>query len=363
MRREPLRRIDRTRLVAAAVLAALTVLPLAGAGTPAAAGTVAPAAAPTPAPEPAFRIADAEVTESSALAISRSQPGLAYTVNDSGDTARVFSVDMSSGAVVGRTRLAGVQAVDVEALAAMPDGRLLVADVGDNDSERPTVAVYVIDEPGHGDSVADPLASIVHYPDGPHDAEAVLVLDGDLVVVTKAVFGAAVYRASFQPGLPVRLRMVAPAPSLVTDATVLGDGRPVLRTYVSALVMDRDWRVQRRITLPPMAQGESLAADPRRPVLYAGTEGVDSPVYRIRVGPAEPTPDRTPGPTSSPSTTASPAASTPEAAGSPAPDQGRDDSGAPPAWTLAGGAVALLVLLVGGWLVSRAAARRSRRTR
>ncbi|MPZ96488.1 MAG: hypothetical protein GEU96_16630 [Propionibacteriales bacterium] len=241
-----------------------------------------PAAAST---GPEFRLLSEEITESSGLVVSRSQADLAYTVNDSGDSARVFSVDMRSGRVVGETVLAGVEAVDFEALAVAPGRRLLVADIGDNERSRNEVRLYEIDEPGRGDTVVEPRTLRLTYPDSPHDAEAVLVRDGELFVVTKVPFRGAVYSAGrLDDGATTRvLRRVASAPGLVTDATMLADGRVVLRTYALAFVLRDGWRQQGFLRLPRTELGETVAAEPRGPFVYAGSEGERSPVYRVRI--------------------------------------------------------------------------------
>src|SRR5690349_17794369 len=65
----------------------------------------------------AFRFADPAIVESSGLAVVS---GAFVTVNDSGDSARVFSVDPRTGRTVGVTQWAG-EAVDDEALAPAAD--------------------------------------------------------------------------------------------------------------------------------------------------------------------------------------------------------------------------------------------------
>ena len=66
------------------------------------------ALSPNPTTGPCTRIGDAaqlrEVPEASGLAVSRRQPGLLWTHNDSGHDTELFAVD-SSGAVQGRVRL------------------------------------------------------------------------------------------------------------------------------------------------------------------------------------------------------------------------------------------------------------------
>lgn len=251
---------------------------------------------------PAFRLEDSEITESSALVVSRSDPRLVFTINDSGDSARVFTVDTRSGDTVGVTTLAGVENVDFEALAFAPGGRLLVGDIGDNDAERASVQVHMIDEPGRGDTTAQPRTLELTYADGPRDAEAVLVHQGRILVVSKQVFGGDVYQGPLLEEFPATatLRPIAPSPGTVSDATVLDDGRVVLRNYTAAFVMAPDWDIAQTLMLPPTELGESAAAPPEGSWFYAGSEGEDSPVYRIGVPDAEQAETQPPPPVARP---------------------------------------------------------------
>lgn len=234
----------------------------------------------------AFRIHDDRVTESSGLAISRTHPGLAYTVNDSGDDARVLVLSMRDGSVVGETRLRGVQAVDVEALAPASRGRLVVADIGDNGADRESAELYVLDEPGRGQAEVDPRRVSLSYPGGARDAEALVVEDGRVFVVTKEVLGGTVFAAPVLRSShdAYGLRRVASAPPVVTDAALLADGEVVMRDYARAYVADLPrWRVRTSYPLPRVEQGETVAAAPDSRRVYVGSEGESSPVYVVPV--------------------------------------------------------------------------------
>jgi hypothetical protein len=277
-------RVRRTASLLAALLCA------AGSGVATAVAAHADDGGARDATRPVFRIGDERVSESSGLAVSRTHPGLAYTVNDSGDDARVLVVSLRDGAVVGQTLLRGVEADDFEALAPAPGGRLVVADIGDNDAERDSVELYVLPEPGPGPAAVSPRTVALTYPGGAHDAEAVVVVRPRVFVVTKEVFGG-VYSAPVfgRPGsgrtpATYPLRRVAAAPSVVTDATRLAGGDVVLRDYDRGYLVDLPrWRVRGSFPLPSVAQGETVAAPPGARRVYAGSEGVDSPVYLVRV--------------------------------------------------------------------------------
>jgi hypothetical protein len=237
------------------------------------------------APPMAFRMHDDRVIESSALAVSRTHPGLAYTINDSGGDAEVLVVSLKDGAVVGEATLAGAENDDFEALSPAPGGRLLVGDVGDNDAERDSVEVYVLDEPGAGDSVVRPRTVALTYPDGARDAETVVAVGKTVYVVSKEMLGgvyAAPVLASARDELT--LRRVATAPSVVTDGALLPDGDVVLRGYDRGYLVRRPgWRVLASFPLPRTQLGESVASTGRGRRVYVGSEGSDSPVYLVRV--------------------------------------------------------------------------------
>ena len=184
--------------------------------------------------------------EASGLALSRRTPGLLWSHNDSG-AAVVYALN-ASGALQGRVKVSGAAVVDWEdvEVAACPSGSCLyVADIGDNPGTRKQITVYRVPEPLPTDS-ATPAAEAFHatFPDGPHDAEALLVTGkGELWVATKGVKGpAALYRSPepFRAGATVRLERVADlglgGKQRITDGAVSPDGQwSALRTHDAVL--------------------------------------------------------------------------------------------------------------------------------
>jgi hypothetical protein len=139
------------------------------------------------------------LVETSGLAVSRSQPGILWTHNDSGGGARVYATDEAAN-VKGVWEVVGAGSVDWEDidLASCPldptQDCLFVGDIGDNDREREVLSVYVFPEPdaaaGGGETATRRLR--YRYPDEPHDAEALAVAPGGtLVIVTKGRTGSA----------------------------------------------------------------------------------------------------------------------------------------------------------------------------
>ena len=162
--------------------------------------------------------------------------GLLWTVNDSGDEARVFTVDRS-GRTAGVARW-DADPVDVEALAPGPPGRVWVGDIGDNTATRGTVSVTSVPVGPDGASGGVRTYELDH-PGGSVDAEALLAdpRTGRLVVVTKGLVGGQVLVAprELDADGANRLRPIGDTMALVTDGAFLPDGA----TWCSATTRGR----------------------------------------------------------------------------------------------------------------------------
>jgi hypothetical protein len=146
----------------------------------------------------------AELNESSGLAISRSQPGVFWSHNDSGDAPTIYAIDQS-GRLLATVPIAGAEARDWEDMSSGPcpasfsagpsQTCLYLADTGDNDRVRTSLAVYVVVEPLLDRTVLKQPAAKAQsfryrYPAGPDDSEAIAVLpDGDVTIVSKGRTG------------------------------------------------------------------------------------------------------------------------------------------------------------------------------
>jgi hypothetical protein len=195
-------------------------------------------------------------TELSGLVVSPTRRDVLWSVNDSGNPASLLAFT-TAGRSVAEVAVTGAVNVDWEDIAAGPDGTLLVGDIGDNLGERPSIVVYRVPEETGGGTVAPAARYELRYPDGGHDAEALLFdrASGTIVIVTKSFTGAARVYVARQPSSRrvTTLRRTATIDlGAVTAGDVSADGRTiVLRTYDSAYA----WR--RRA-------GESVAAALRR---------------------------------------------------------------------------------------------------
>src|SRR5262245_47636756 len=112
--------------------------------------------------------------ESSGIAASRKHIGVFWSHND-GESPYLFAFD-AHGKSRGRVRVAGAQMYDWEDMAIGPGNEIYIGDIGDNDRKRKQIVVYRLPEPDPSASAAKPVRAIqMRYPDGPHDAEALIV--------------------------------------------------------------------------------------------------------------------------------------------------------------------------------------------
>jgi hypothetical protein len=277
---------------------------------PVAAAAAKPATAPASAKPPALcralrvrvtgQVTDPAADELSGLVRSRSQPDLLWSHDDSGAGPGRYGL-RTDGRVAARTQVTGAQAVDWEDVAAGPaaDGSplLYVGDIGDNGASRPTIDVYRVPEPRVGEAATAPAARLsLRYPDGPHDAEALLVdpIRGDLIVVTKVIGSARAYRSSAREPAGAYTLKAGPsiAMSFVTGGSVSADGGiVVLRGYDRVGVWARRGREHLTTTLrrapcvSPTSllgegQGEAIALDRRGTSFMTVPEGSPATLRR-----------------------------------------------------------------------------------
>ena len=261
-------------------------------------------------------IRNAAVTESSGLVASRSMPGIYWTHNDSGDGPYLYAI-APTGESRGVLRVDGARAIDWEDIAAGPGpvanrSYLYVGDIGDNSSARAEIVVYRIPEPTSLDdksTKAKPQVSQatevirLRYPDGSHDAEALMVhpSSGDLYIVNKVTFASpSVYKATaaLSTNKVITLTRLGDLklPSLfggiITGGDISPDGRRVaLCDYFggfeailpqSSAQFDDIWRQRfSSINLGKQKQREAIAYRLDGKALLTTSEGKSSPIIEV----------------------------------------------------------------------------------
>jgi hypothetical protein len=233
---------------------------------------------------------NAPASELSGLVLARS--GRFWTHADSGDAPRIFAL-ARDGRLQAEIALTGAENVDWEDIAIR--GRTLyVGDIGDNTAQRPEIAVYRVTEPASRVAAAAAQRIVLRYPDGAHDAEALLVdpRGGSLAIVTKDFRGASNVYVGRAGTLRLAARLQLGVGQAVTAGDVSADGRVIaLRTYDRAFVWTRRGgeslaRALRRepcvaaANLIAEGQGEALALTRDGRTFYTVPEGANPPLRR-----------------------------------------------------------------------------------
>ncbi|MCU0918318.1 MAG: hypothetical protein MUC88_27695 [Planctomycetes bacterium] len=289
--------------------------------------------------------------EISGIVASRRHPGVLYVHNDSDEAPRVYVLN-EKAQLLGVYTIRGAAIRDWEDIAIgpgpNPDAKLkssaprpsdpvpgpsylYIGDIGDNEAKRAEVVVYRVPEPQ-----VDPaqpfgqrtigLAEAVRlvYPDGPRDAETLLVdpLTGDLYLISKRDWVPRMYRAAcpqlWHPGLRaeattprITLEYVGDLPfwTFPTGGDVSPDGRRVLIRGIFRITRwDRPvgagpsntqgrvgdpaplWQAfaGKSVTVPMASedQGEAICFDSKGTGYFTISEGTHVPLYYF--GPAEP---------------------------------------------------------------------------
>lgn len=267
---------------------------------------------------PLATIKDKSISESSGLVASRTTPGAYWTHNDSGDGPFIYAFD-TRGNSFGTFRVNGAEARDWEDIAAGPGPQpnksyLYIGDIGDNDSVRPEVIVYRVPEPAlspatrkftknRPGSTERAEAIRLKYPDGKHDAEALLVhpRTGNIYIVVKVLIAnPGVYEAvaPFRPGQSITMKRLGEVrvPSLfggvITGGSISPDGRRVAlcdyfqgyELVLPAGVSNFDDIWKQKMTgfdLGKRKQGESITYRLDGKALLATSEGKQSPLTQV----------------------------------------------------------------------------------
>jgi hypothetical protein len=213
-----------------------------------------------------------DLVENSAAAMSMTQPGIFFSINDSGNDPLLFALD-TTGRGRGVWRIATTSNVDWEAAAIGPCAAaasawcVYIGDVGDNEARHRSRKIYRVAEPRAMEPGASRRGSLeaerltFEYPNGPQDVEAMYVArNGDVFLIAKRPrldaarqpLPALVYRlsagawtekgrvvAELVDSLPI---VPGSAPfRVITDAALSPDAKHLaVRTYMQLYIFDTD---------------------------------------------------------------------------------------------------------------------------
>lgn len=135
------------------------------------------------------------IAEASGIADSRKNPGYLWVHEDSGRPASLYLLT-HTGELAKTLHLKGVTNRDWEDIALAGE-RMYLADIGDNNQEYGTSTIYHFPEPELDTDTIQHISKLeFRYPDGPHDAEAIVVdaAAGEIYLITKRDMPARIYK-------------------------------------------------------------------------------------------------------------------------------------------------------------------------
>ncbi len=263
------------------------------------------------------RLQRKEMDEISGIAASGINSDIYYVHNDSGDTSRFFAM-LPSGHVKSTiyfkgdpTELHGVH--DCEDIAVGPGpakgkSYVYLGDIGDNDAIRSYITVYRMEEKkawaSDSLSTADAVPVHLKYPDGPKDAETLMIdpIEKLMYIVSKRQDSVTVYTSplNFKPNSTVvltkRCRIFFKGLKLfkwITAGDISKDGRQVLiKSYTKVYYWKRDGNepIWKTLQKPPHIlpyeqekQDEAIGFTPDGKGYYTTSEGVYSPIYFYKI--------------------------------------------------------------------------------
>lgn len=189
-----------------------------------------------------------EINEASGIAASKINIGVLWTHNDSGDSARIFAMNIH-GEHLGVYRIEGVTNRDWEDIEVGPGpdenkNYIYIAETGDNFAQYETKFIYRVPEPDVDSNQAPVYATLKNcdvitfkYPDGPRDAETILVdpLTKDIYIVSKREKNVRVYLARYPQSLKdtiiIKYMLTLPFTMIVGGDISYNGEEILLKTY------------------------------------------------------------------------------------------------------------------------------------
>jgi hypothetical protein len=256
-----------------------------------------------------------EMNEISGIAASGIMPDIYYVHNDSGDTSRFFAIS-PDGKLKSTIYYPGdpkfkkhLGVIDCEDIADGPGplknkSYLYLGDIGDNSAVRHYLTIYRMEENAawlnNATATADAVPLHLKYPDGPRDAETLMIdpIEKLIYIVSKRQDSVSVYTTplSYKPNdtvtLTRRCKLFFTGLKVfkwITAGDISKDGSQiVLKSYEKVYYWKRNgkepvWKTMQTKPEEPLyvpeKQGEAIGFTLDGKGYYTTSEGVYSPIY------------------------------------------------------------------------------------
>jgi hypothetical protein len=255
-------------------------------------------------PKSMGKLQNKKIDEASGLVFSKNHPDILYTHNDSGGDPVVYIID-TLGKEIGKIKLSGVENRDWEdiAIGPGPDPKrsyIYVGEIGDNNGVYKKVRIFRFPEPKSlkEEIVVKPEILTLNYPDGPRDAETLMVdpISQDIFILSKRDSLNILYRApqSAFGSKEFELEKIMDLPFTMSVAgDISSDGSQILvKNYFTVYYWYRDKnesipqamsRKAQILPYKPEPQGEAIAFHPSGKSYYTLSEkrfNIDPVLYR-----------------------------------------------------------------------------------
>ncbi len=182
------------------------------------------------------------IDEASGMVESRTVPGNLWIEEDSGNPAQLTLLG-HDGQIKGRVPIPYAQNVDWEDMAMGPGPQaginyIYMGDIGDNNAQRPICTIYRFPEPQSASQIVSAGERIsFKYPDGPRDAETLIVdpQTGDIWIVSKWEAKVHLYKLPYPQNVNevTTLQTFGELPiTYATGGAISADGNEIIiRTY------------------------------------------------------------------------------------------------------------------------------------
>lgn len=191
-----------------------------------------------------------QVNEASGMVDSRSMPGNLWIGQDGGNAVNLDLLG-HDGKLKGRMAIPSATNRDWEDLASGPGPQagvnyLYIAEIGDNNAAYPTVSVYRLPEPANLNTPVATVEKITfRYPDGPRDAECLIVdpQTKDIWIVSKQEEKVHLYQLPYPQSTTdvITAKAYGELPlTFITGGGISPDGAEILlRTYTGVYHFSR----------------------------------------------------------------------------------------------------------------------------
>jgi hypothetical protein len=183
---------------------------------------------------PVVKSINSNIAEGSGIADSKINPGYIWVQEDGGNPSELSLIG-TNGVTIKKIYVKNALNRDWEDMALVGND-LYIADIGDNLQVYPDYSIYRIPEPLAAADTASSIEVIkFKYPDGPHDAEAILIdsASKDIFIITKRINPANIYKISFPYASLNTAILTGTLPYWgITGAALSLNGREIIvRTY------------------------------------------------------------------------------------------------------------------------------------